>query len=388
MIKLKLKKKSRDDDLHVLHKGLNNFMFVWKLKIEKSITKSCLLFGHSFQFTSKKVTQYLLGTRETTEIFKLYELRYLLLKIYPSKFMEPFTLKKGATSLLKLLPGRMPRNFYSVWKNNWSALPFSIVTRDTTAPKPKPGPLTQSLLDYLHLWPWYQWVSSLIVLIILYLVVGHYYNKWLSDSGGWLTTPMRCGLILVDLLVNLSLGMYYVEHRQSIMGGIMVKCPIAISPVIFLLELICVFLYYYFLAPYFKKRRKLVKKIKIKEKTEEEKIQEKILEADQRFNHIVDSIIKEMRIQMEEHIKDMKTEDENELTEQIGQKIKEILDKNVGKIITKIWKKREIFEPQWIEAQMEVIRHKQHCRKVYEENEKLFARKPGEPEYRDEDRIL
>ena len=33
--------------------------------------------------TSKKVTKYLLGARETMEIFKLYQLRYLLLRIYP-----------------------------------------------------------------------------------------------------------------------------------------------------------------------------------------------------------------------------------------------------------------------------------------------------------------
>jgi len=33
--------------------------------------------------TSKKVAKYLLGTRDTIEVFKLYELRYLLLKVYP-----------------------------------------------------------------------------------------------------------------------------------------------------------------------------------------------------------------------------------------------------------------------------------------------------------------
>jgi ribosomal protein S2 len=33
--------------------------------------------------TSQKTAKYLLGTRETLEVFKMYELRYLLLKIYP-----------------------------------------------------------------------------------------------------------------------------------------------------------------------------------------------------------------------------------------------------------------------------------------------------------------
>jgi hypothetical protein len=51
--------------------------------IQKLVVENCLNFGHHSGLTSKKVTKYLIGTRVTTEIFKLYELRYLLLKIYP-----------------------------------------------------------------------------------------------------------------------------------------------------------------------------------------------------------------------------------------------------------------------------------------------------------------
>jgi len=51
--------------------------------IQKLVLENCLTFGHHSRLTSKKVTKYLTGTRVTTEIFKLYELRYLLLKIYP-----------------------------------------------------------------------------------------------------------------------------------------------------------------------------------------------------------------------------------------------------------------------------------------------------------------
>ena len=51
--------------------------------IQKLVVENCLSFGQSSRLTSKKVTKYLVGTRVTTEIFKLYELRYLLLKIYP-----------------------------------------------------------------------------------------------------------------------------------------------------------------------------------------------------------------------------------------------------------------------------------------------------------------
>ena len=47
------------------------------------MTESCLIFGQHSKSTSKNVTRYLLGVRQTTEIFKLYEMRYLLLKTYP-----------------------------------------------------------------------------------------------------------------------------------------------------------------------------------------------------------------------------------------------------------------------------------------------------------------
>jgi len=42
------------------------------------------------------------------------------------------------------------------------------------------------------------------------------------------------------------LGLYYLNHRETAMGAMMLKCPIAISPVIFILELICVYMYYRF----------------------------------------------------------------------------------------------------------------------------------------------
>jgi hypothetical protein len=47
------------------------------------LTESCLVFGQYSKSTSKNVARYLLGARQTTEIFKLYEMRYLLLKTYP-----------------------------------------------------------------------------------------------------------------------------------------------------------------------------------------------------------------------------------------------------------------------------------------------------------------
>ena len=55
----------------------------WKHLCQILVLENCLIFGLNPRLTSKKVNKYLLGTRDTLEIFKLYELRYLLLKIYP-----------------------------------------------------------------------------------------------------------------------------------------------------------------------------------------------------------------------------------------------------------------------------------------------------------------
>jgi len=45
------------------------------------------------------------------------------------------------------------------------------------------------------------------------------------------------------LMVNFILGLYCMYHRDTVIGMFMITCPIAISPVIFALELICYYLY-------------------------------------------------------------------------------------------------------------------------------------------------
>ena len=47
------------------------------------VKENCLTLGNDAKLTAKNVTRFVLGTRATTEVFKLYELRYLILKIYP-----------------------------------------------------------------------------------------------------------------------------------------------------------------------------------------------------------------------------------------------------------------------------------------------------------------
>jgi hypothetical protein len=49
-------------------------------------------------------------------------------------------------------------------------------------------------------------------------------------------------MIFSDLLLNLVLGLYYLGYRETIMGQLMLKCPIAVSPVIFVIELLVIIL--------------------------------------------------------------------------------------------------------------------------------------------------
>jgi hypothetical protein len=64
-------------------------------------------------------------------------------------------------------------------------------------------------------------------------------------------------LISFDLGLNLVLGLYYMDHRETLLGAIMMRCPIAISPAIFAMELFCFYLYCRYFIPkgkqYFKK---------------------------------------------------------------------------------------------------------------------------------------
>lgn len=44
---------------------------------------NCLTFGQNPKLTNKKFTKYIFGTRGSLEVFNFYELRHLLLKVYP-----------------------------------------------------------------------------------------------------------------------------------------------------------------------------------------------------------------------------------------------------------------------------------------------------------------
>ena len=57
-------------------------------------------------------------------------------------------------------------------------------------------------------------------------------------------TKTRILMILLDLTFNFVLGIYYMNYRDTLMGAFMIKCPVFFSPICWLLELICFYIYY------------------------------------------------------------------------------------------------------------------------------------------------
>ena len=98
------------------------------------------------------------------------------------------------------------------------------------------------LIEFFKIWPIEQWIYSLLGLVAMYWIATGIYNKRLSRSDLEMSFQFRFWMIMSDLLVNLALGLYYLGYRETIMGQLMLKCPIAVSPVIFIVELLLVVL--------------------------------------------------------------------------------------------------------------------------------------------------
>ena len=101
--------------------------------------------------------------------------------------------------------------------------------------------ITTQLIEYKNIWDTHQWVVSLIGLFVLYAVLIILLN-WTG-----LTRPITRGegflLISFDLLLNFIVGLSYMGYHDTIIGGLMLQCPIALSPFILAIELTVYVLY-------------------------------------------------------------------------------------------------------------------------------------------------
>jgi hypothetical protein len=111
------------------------------------------------------------------------------------------------------------------------------------------------IIKFYKIWPPFQWATSLLTLILIYWITGYYYNRFLSSRSGWMNTEARIIMILIDLFLNFSLGIYYMNHRETFIGTVMLQCPVFLSPVFWLIELVCFYLYYRY-GPFLKSEKK------------------------------------------------------------------------------------------------------------------------------------
>ena len=100
------------------------------------------------------------------------------------------------------------------------------------------GMPTNKLIEFFSLWPAQQWISSLLGLVLLYVFTTWCYNKRLRRYDLQMTFAFQFWMICTDLILNLIIGLYYMQHRNTVLGALTVTCPISLSPAIFVIELI------------------------------------------------------------------------------------------------------------------------------------------------------
>ena len=141
----------------------------------------------------------------------------------------------------------------------WEVLPrknpYFYLTWLMLNPSSKQNSFWELLIKYYEIWPPFQWVTSLLTLVLIYWVSGYFYNKFLSNKGGWMDAKTRVVMIIIDLILNFCLGIYYMNYRDTFIGALMVQCPVFCSPLFWLIELICFYTYYKYIS--FVKPKKL-----------------------------------------------------------------------------------------------------------------------------------
>jgi len=111
-----------------------------------------------------------------------------------------------------------------------------------------PRNIVDLLVIFFTLWSVFQWLSSLVLLVLLYGWLGVVYNKaakrWFK--GYWLSWSDRLWLLLIDLSLNVFFGVLLLAFPEFFGEGIidmLHKCPIFLSPFILGIEFICFLIY-------------------------------------------------------------------------------------------------------------------------------------------------
>lgn len=148
-------------------------------------------------------------------------------------------LKKTCMKKSKLLKILIPLDYFEKKKT----YNFFILFLQNSNPNPELN-IMKLLQEYFHIWPLFQWTTSLLTLIVVYWMSGYFYNKYLSEKGGWMNAKTRVIMIFVDLMLNFILGIYYMNYRETVIGALMIQCPVFLSPIFWIVELLCFYIYY------------------------------------------------------------------------------------------------------------------------------------------------
>ena len=106
----------------------------------------------------------------------------------------------------------------------------------------------ESIIKFYNIWPPFQWATSILTLVFMYWVSGYFYNKFLSQKGGWMSSKTRISMIILDLLLNFSLGIYYMNYRDTFIGTLLIQCPVFCSPLFWVMELVFFYIYYRYIS--------------------------------------------------------------------------------------------------------------------------------------------
>jgi ribosomal protein S2 len=171
----------------------------WIKIIDKLVVDNCLTFGQNPKLTNKKFTKYIFGTRGSLEVFNFYELRHLLLKVYPLIQSLFYKTRRNHDPMDKFIPSKKkekkkkdlylkknPYTIHRIKKDRFSVteihkiIPPQILFASIT-------PIFASILESAATtcqMPWHQnrWLSGAITAAISYLTDKQKWNFCFDPS--------------------------------------------------------------------------------------------------------------------------------------------------------------------------------------------------------------
>ena len=189
--------------------------------LEQLIFENCLSFGRNPKLNNKKINHYLFGTRQRLDIFKLYEIRYLLLKVYPlihNLFLQERLNKKKKKKWFfhknfDFEKQNLPREFKN--KKNFYSLKdkFNKTLRERIA-RPLPPKILFATTTPIY--------SEIVSSAANNCHMPFHVNRWLSGSvtaaSSYLIDWQKWSVLLNDFTqkdINFSIQKKFLSHKKN-----------------------------------------------------------------------------------------------------------------------------------------------------------------------------